>query len=1020
MKQLILTLTAYCSFAAIGVLASETPINFNRDIRPILTENCFKCHGFDKAARKGGLRLDDRDAAMLPAKSEKRAIVPGKIDESELVRRITTTVDEDQMPPTESGKKLKPEQTATLKRWVAEGAAFSKHWSFEKPVKAPLPTVATSGWTKNEIDFFVLQKIESEKLNPSPEAAKFTLARRAALDLTGLPPAADALKSFMADSSPNAFEKYVDVLLASPAYGERWARVWLDLARFADTKGYEKDLRRTIWPWRDWVINAYNADMPYDRFTREQLAGDLLEKPTPEQLVATGFHRNTMTNEEGGVDHEEFRMHAVRDRVDTTVQVWMGLSMGCAKCHTHKYDPITINDYYSFYAFFNQTEDANRGDEQPTLTTPSRAETERIATLDAAIASAELKLKETSPEIEAALPEWEKEIKEHLGWRTIHPKSSKAASGSALVQQSDGSILAKNKEKSSGPAKEQYTLTFDAPQLDLTGLRIEALPDASHPRGGVGRSKDDGNFVLTGIKLSAKSADGKDEEIAFSKAVADFAQQDYPIEHVLKNPDPKKHGWAVSPKLTEPHMAVFTLAAPLKLAQGRELTLTLDHSFEYSHPGFSMGKFRIALTNDAAPGLSPSVPDEILKIIAIAPDVRSAEQKRALLNHFASVCPQHKSVRDEIAKLKGERAGVKPVATPILRELAEKKRRVTKVLNRGNFLDQTEVVDASVPSALHAWPNGLPKNRLGLAQWICSPENPLTARVAVNRVWAQMFGAGIVETLEDFGSQGAPPSHPELLDWLAVDFMENGWSFKKLIKKIALSATYRQSARASAELAKRDRFNRLLARGPRFRMEAEMLRDQALAVSGLLSSKMFGPSVMPYQPPGLWKSTYSNDDWVTSPGEDRYRRGLYTFLKRTTPYPEAILFDATSRETCTLRRPRTNTPLQALITLNDPVFVECAQALARKMALKGGEKLDGQIAFGLREALLREPRAEEISELAGLYRRRIEEGKADKTAMEKLATDPLGPLPAGMDAAHAAALTAVANVILNLDEFVTK
>ena len=468
-------------------------------------------------------------------------------------------------------------------------------------------------------------------------------------------------------------------------------------------------------------------------------------------------------------------------------------------------------------------------------------------------------------------------------------------------------------------------------------------------------------------------------------------------------------------------MAVFTLAAPRSLRKGEELTLTLDHSFEFTSPGFSIGKFRVALTNDAAPTLTTAVPDEIANHHRDRPgraqrrtETRAAEPLRQHLPATQS------RVRDELAKLKSERAAVKPVATPILRELPEKKRRVTKVLNRGNFLDQTDVVEASVPSSLHTWPAGAPMNRLGLAQWICSRDNPLTARVAVNRVWAQIFGTGIVETLEDFGSQGAPPSHPELLDWLAVDFMDNGWSVKTLVKKIVLSAAYRQSAHVTPELAKRDRFNRLLARGPRFRMEAEMLRDQALAVSGLLSSKMYGPSVMPYQPPGLWKSTYSKDDWATSPGEDRYRRGLYTFIKRTTPYPEMILFDATSRETCTLRRPRTNTPLQALITLNDPVFVECAQALARKMALNGGKTVEEQIAFGMRAALLREPRPEEIAELAKLYARRIDEGKADPTAMEKLATDPLGPLPAGMDAGHAAALTAVANVILNLDEFVTK
>jgi hypothetical protein len=990
------------------------PVDFNRDVRPILAENCFRCHGFDPAGRKGGLRLDDRDGATKTLKSGDVAIVPSKPEASELVNRITATDADDLMPPPKTGKKLTAEQIATLRRWVAEGAGYAKHWSFERPVKAALPAVKAAAWPHNAIDYFVLARLEQEGLAPSPEADKHTLARRVALDVTGLPPAPDVLDAFLKDASPDAYERLVNQLLASPAYGEHWGRRWLDLARYADTKGYEKDLRRTIWPYRDWVIDAFNADMPYDQFTREQLAGDLLPHPTTPQLIATGFHRNTMTNEEGGVDAEEYRVIAVKDRVDTTVQVWMGLTMGCAKCHTHKYDPISQRDYYQFYALFNQTEDANRGNDSPAIPVATPGESERIAKLNAAIAEKGRQI-ETAPGLEAAQADWEKQAASSADWVVARPSSMRSASGSTLALRPDGSVLAEG----AGPATESYTLRFPAGVPRLTGVRLEALPDKSHPKGGVGRSRNDGNFVLTGITLTADSPDGHETPIPLTKAIADFSQQDYPVEQVLKNPDPKHHGWAVSPKLTEPHTAVFSTDVAVELPAGTELTLTLDHQFEYSYPGFSIGKFRVSVTGDKEPSLT-TVPQGVLNALKRPVAERTAQEQSEVRAYFAANAPQTKPLRDELEKLRAELASGASVQTPILRELPEGKRRQTRLMNRGNFLDPGDPVEPAVLPEFNPLPAGAPNNRLGVAEWICSRDNPLTARVAVNRLWAGMFGAGIVETQEDFGTQGSPPSNQVLLDWLAVDFEDGGWSQKKVIKTIVLSATYRQSSRVTPELAERDRFNRLLGRGPYFRLEAETIRDEALAVSGLLSRKMYGPSVMPYQPPGLWKSTYSDDRWLTSPGEDRFRRGIYTFLKRTTPYPSMVTFDGTSRETCTLRRSRTNTPLQALVTLNDPVFVECAQALARRMAGCGDASPEAQIAFGLRAALLREPRPEEVPVLARLYQQRLEAARQDPQAAEKLASDPLGPLPPGADAARLAALTSVANVILNMDEFLTK
>ncbi|MGH7959763.1 MAG: PSD1 and planctomycete cytochrome C domain-containing protein [Opitutaceae bacterium] len=1001
----------------IAASAAPAPIDFNRDVRPILTNNCFACHGFDPSTREAKLRLDERDEATKPTKSGFVPVVPGKPAESEMILRITSTDEEERMPPPDTGKELKPEEIATLRRWISEGAPYAKHWAFSPPAKTPRPAVKRADWPRGAIDDFVLARLEREGIAPSPEADRSTLARRVALDLTGLPPPPELMEAFVQGRDPGAYERFVDALLASPSYGEHWARPWLDLARYADTKGYEKDRQRTIWRYRDWVIDALNADMPYDQFTREQLAGDLLPNPTTSQLIATAFHRNTMTNEEGGVDAEEYRIIAVKDRVDTTVQAWMGLTMGCAKCHTHKYDPISIRDYYSFYAFFNQTEDANRGNDVPTLPTLTAEEREQTEKLTTAIAGLEARFKEEIPQLAASLPDWETAVRASAAWRFVRPSLVQTASGVRSEVLADGAVLVKSAAVRESET-ETYTVKFSSDLARISAVRLEVLPDASHPRGGVGRSDNEGSFVLTGIKLVARAPDGSESEIPFVAATADFSAADFPIEHVLKNPDPKKHGWSVKPRNNDPHVAIFTTSTPRELPAGAEFVLTVEHQFP--RYGESLGKFRVALTADPAPVISPVVSDAIAAIVRLAPEQRTDAQHRELLEYLASVAPQTRSVRQELAHRKSELASARRTTTPIMRELAVEKRRETRLHNRGNFLDPGDPVEPAVLAAFHPLPEGAPNNRLGVAEWLCRRENPLTARVAANRIWAQLFGLGLVETQEDFGSQGTPPSHPAVLDWLAVELMDNGWSLKQLVKTVVMSATYRQSSNAPPSLIERDRFNRLLARGPRFRLDAEALRDQALAVSGLLSPKMHGPSVMPYQPPGLWKSTYSSEKWKTSTGEDRHRRGLYTFIKRTTPYPAMLMFDGTSRETCTVRRSRTNTPLQALVMLNDPVFVECAQALARKMNACGDARIDKQLAAGLRAALLREPWPREIEVIAELYRQRLEVYRRDSAAAEKIATNPLGPPPAGADVAHLAALTAVANVVLNLDEFVTK
>lgn len=990
-------------------------VDFLRDVQPILARTCYACHGPDEQARKADVRLDRPDG-LAHAIDGRKIVEPGQPEASELIRRILTVDPDERMPPADSGQSLSAEQQETLRRWVEEGAPWRKHWAFVPPRQQPLPNVQDGLWPAHAIDRFVLARLESNKLAPSPPAEKHVLARRVALDLTGLPPTAEQMQAFVADSRPDAYERFVDELLRSPAYGERWARVWLDLARYADSKGYEKDRTRTIWRYRDWVIEAFNADMPYDQFTREQLAGDLLPGATLEQQLATAFHRNTLCNDEGGTDNEEFRIAAVKDRIDTTFQVWMGLTLGCAKCHSHKYDPISHREYYQAYAFLNQTEDNDEYDDRPLLPSPTTDQQQAQAALQSRIDALTRELQTPTQELQTAATHWEAEILRQPGWSTLELTEAQAASGSAITRQPDGSWLVAGE----GPPQEAYTLTAPVDVAALTALRLEVLPHDSLPRHGVGRAKGDGNFVLTGLTAKLITQDGREIPLRFSDAEADFAQQNYPVAHVLKNPDPRKHGWAVSPQQSQPHRAMFRLGAAEPVPAGSRLTVQLDHQFEFDYPGFSIGRFRLAMTSAVAPRRDDEVPQAIRELAEIPPATRSPAQARELLTYFAGISPITAQQRQQILEARQQLAAIPVPQTPVLRELPANRQRVTRIHNRGNFLDPGEEVLAATPSALHQWPEGAPQNRLGLAQWLTDRSNPLTARVAVNRVWSQLFGTGLVETEEDFGSQGAPPSHPEVLDWLAVEFMDQGWSFKRLCKTIVMSRTYQQSSAVTPALRERDRFNRLLARGPRFRLEAEMIRDTSLAAAGLLSTKRLGPSVMPWQPEGIWKSTYNTDKWEVSPGEDRHRRGLYTFLKRTSPYPAMTTFDAPSRELCTVRRISTNTPLQALVTLNDQVFIEAAQHLARRMVARGGGTIEARLTWALEQVLLRPARPGEIQILADLYRSRLKHYEDAPVEAVRMATEPLGAVPEGADAVELAALTAVCNVILNLDEFLTR
>jgi mono/diheme cytochrome c family protein len=763
-------------FAVSAVPAAE-PVRYLRDVRPILAANCFKCHGPD--LKKGGLDLQSFDTATKELPSKAHALVPGKPAESELLRRVTAHDPERRMPP--KGEALKPAQVATLTAWIEQGAQYEEHWAYVKPEKAALPSLKNPKWVRNPIDAFVLARLEKEGLTPMPEAEKAVLIRRVSLDLTGLPPSVAEVDAFLNDNAPDAYEKVVERLLASTHHGEHQARWWLDMARYADTNGYEKDDRRSIWPYRDWVIHAFNRDLPFDEFTIEQLAGDLLGNPTREQKVATGFHRNTMVNTEGGTDDEEFRVAAVVDRVNTTMAVWMGTTIGCCQCHNHKYDPFTQKDFYRIYAFFNNTADGGRG---------------------------------------------------------------------------------------------------NAPELPI--------PTA-------------------------------DEEERKARARARLA--------------------------------------------GKALTL-------------------LGTSDLLRPALVKPVADQIISLQKLA-------------------------------------GGIKPATTLVLQELP--KPRPTHVQIRGNHKNPGEAVTPGVPAKLHKLIiyGRRDENRLDFARWLVSPENPLVGRVTMNRVWARSFGKGIVETSEDFGIQGELPTHPELLDWLAVELVDRKWSLKAMHRLIVTSATYRQSSRVTKEALEKDPMNRLCSRGPRFRLDAEMVRDNALAIGGLLSRKLGGPSVFPYQPEGVWANPYSGDRWVTSENGDQYRRGLYTFWRRTAPYATFMAFDAPSREIACERRPRSNTPLQALATLNDKSFVECANGLARRMLKEATGDERNRVEYGFRVCVSRKPTDAEAAALLNLYRQALAQYRADPAAAKKLAST-LGPPPSDMDLAELAAWTVVANVLLNLDETITK
>ena len=976
-------------------------VSFNDEIRPLLSNSCYRCHGPDEEDRKAKLRLDTREGATKDHEGF-TAISPGKIEDSELIYRIVTDDEDEMMPPPGKGERFTKEQIELFKRWIEEGAEYEVHWSYAKPVRPEVPQVdETMMKVRNPVDSFILSRLSKEGLSPSKEADAHTLIRRVALDLTGLPPTKAEVEAFLADESAKAYENLVNRLLAKPAFGEHWARMWLDLARYADSAGYADDPGRTIWAYRDWVIRAFNENMPFDQFTIDQIAGDLVSTPTEDQLVATAFHRNTKTNNEGGTSDEEFRNAAVVDRVNTTMATWMGTTAACAQCHTHKYDPISHAEYFQMFAIFNQSEDADRRNEAPIIQVMGDQNKKQVAHISAEIAKLKKEMEPAATLDLKAFAEWEAALKAKVGrWDVLTPRKMTAVSGANFKAGSDGSVLVSGKTAGT----DDYTISASSKLKKITAIKIEALAYDKLGSGGPGRN---GNFVINEVELTS----GK-TKASFLNASSTYDQDKFGAASAIDGNAGSDSGWAVGGSLGQDHHIVIELDEPLN---GRNLELKLLQRY----PNHTLGRFRILVTDSAGPSMALS--SDTIAILKTSPAKRSAAERAQLVAVYRKTNPSVIADTKKLADLKKQLAAVKPLTSvPIMRDLPKNKHRKTHIQLRGSYLSLGEEVAPGVPQVFGSLPKGSNPDRLAMAKWLVDQENPLTARVVANRFWENLFGVGIVLTSEEFGSQGERPSHPELLDWLAVEFMGGGWDVKSFLRLLVTSSAYRQNSHVSDEMAALDPDNRLVARGPRVRLSAEMIRDQALAVSGLLSSKMYGVPVRPPQPNlGLKAAFGGGTDWSTSSGEDKFRRGLYTSWRRSSPYPSMATFGAPNREVCTVRRGNTNTPLQALVTLNDPVYIEAAQALSRRMAAQKGTVAE-MIKHGFQLCLSRYPNEIENSRLIALYDSTRSKYATDQKLAREMATNPIGPLPKGIDVVELATLTVVANVLLNLDETLMK
>jgi len=1000
-------------WAVAPVAAEETRVEFNRDVRPILADKCFACHGPDKNRREADLRFDDEQSAKASA------IVPGKPEESELIRRITTADSEERMPPSSLNRALSDREIATLRQWVAQGASWQQHWAW-LPLKESAPPGNDTSTDANVIDRFIAAKLAKQGLAPSPVADPRTLVRRLYFDLIGLPPTPAEVDEFVDHPSAEAYERIVDRLLASPHFGERMAVYWLDVVRYADSGGYHSDNERSVAPYRDYVIAAFNDNLPFDQFTVEQIAGDLLPDAAFRQKVASGYNRLLQTTEEGGAQPKEYSAKYQADRVRNTAAAWLGITMGCAECHDHKFDPFTMRDFYSFGAFFADVEEKPVGrQDQAALATPEQEA--QLAELDRQLGTLREEYQRSTPEFDAARDAWAAArrvelVAGNLDWKTLRPEAVASAGEQTLTIQDDLSVLASGKN----PDQDVYTVTLRPGPSTITGLRLEGLLHDSLSRKSLSRAN--GNFVLSEISVEFQAApDDLPQPIAIKEALADFSQDAWPVAHAIDGR--AETGWAVDGhNRRENRKAVFVFAEPV--AAGEEALMTVRLKHESSHAKHNIGRFRLAVTSHDKPELSDlsGLPAEVAGALQAEPEKRNDDQRRAIDQYYRSIVSSLAGVREQMAAIEKQQQEIR-AAFPLTLISVSVAPRVVRILPRGNWLDDSgEVMHPAAPTALPAVRiEDRQKARLDLARWLVARDNPLTARVFVNRLWKLCFGQGLVKTLDDFGSQGQWPTHPELLDWLAIEFMDCGWNVKQMLKLMVMSKTYQQSSQVSSSLREVDPTNKWLARQARFRLDAEMVRDNALAVSGLLSRRIGGPSVKPYQPVGYWQHlNFPMREWQNDKGESQHRRGLYTHWQRSFLHPSLLAFDAPSREECTVERPRSNTPLQALVLLNDPTYVEAARALAARMMRESDSAAPDRIRFAFRAVLSRLPSGEEQAVLMDLYQKHLDEYRADSQAADKLLQVGEVPAPPDLDRADLAAWTSVARTILNLHESITR
>jgi len=1024
--------------AMLGIVDRSTAADqpdFNREVLPLLTAKCFACHGPDAKHREAGLRLDVEDAAKAKLDSDAVAIVPGNLEASELVARITSKDPDIVMPPPDAKEQLDAQQIETLKRWVATGAKYEQYWAYA-PIQRDQNVKADPAWGRNAIDHFIHQRLKEENLQPSAEADRATLIKRLSFDITGLPPTPAGVQAFIEDQSPDAYDKLVDRLLDSQHFGEQMAVYWLDLVRYADSVGYHGDQPVSVSPFRDYVINAFNANMPFDQFTREQLGGDLLPEATVMQKIASGYNRLGMMSAEGGVQPKEYLAKYAAERVRNVSLVWMGATMGCCECHDHKYDPFTMVDFYSMASFFADIQEqgiysgaGRSGRWGPAIDYPDEELPELLKPVDAQIADVQHVLDTQTPELTAAQIKWEQEMAEAPQWHAVTVKSATALHNTKLTINKDGSILASG----AAPPQNTYTLEASTSLQAITGFRIEVMPDKSLPKGGPGRAGN-GNFVITEFRVQQPAA-GEQEPtpVELQNASATIEQTaagnvtpygKWSAASAIDN-DVKgsSWGWAILPEVNKTSF----LVAETKTDLGTEEETPLQFVIEQNHTngGHTLGKFRLWATRTPRPlqaTQDSAVPDNIRQLLVVKREERSKQQSEELASYYRSVAPLLQTSRDKLAQLQKQREELVNQHTRSSSITVAVNPREMRVLPRGNWMDDSgPVVQPTVPHFMRQIENDGRANRLDLADWLTADDNPLTARVFVNRLWKLYFGRGICSALDDLGKQGTLPTHPELLDWLAAEFIDSGWDVKHMIRLLTTSATYRQSAVSDKAARDRDPYNELLSRQGRYRFRAETIRDRALAVSGLLVPTIGGRSVRPYQPAGYYAHlNFPKREYQVDSGENLWRRSLYTHWQRQFLHPSLMAFDAPSREECAVDRPRSNTPLAALVMLNDPIYVEASRSFAERVLREAGTSDPDRMAFIVREALLRDARADEVAVLNTVLQKYRQHFKDSADAAKAFVAIGKRPVPADVDAAELAAWAGVCRVVINAHEFITR